>query len=507
MAKAKSRFLCQNCGFQSSRYLGRCSDCGAWNTLVEEIIADDEGKKGFAQRLASVNQESLLSAVGSGCAPITEIDTDESERLSTLMTGLDEVLGGGIVPGAVLLLAGDPGIGKSTLLMQVAKNLAVKHKVLYITGEESAAQVKLRATRLGVNSQNVLVAAEQNVVAAYELMSKTDAVVCVVDSIQSVYHPEISSAAGSVSQVREGTQLLIHAAKARNIATILVGHVTKEGTIAGPRVLEHMVDVVLQFEGDNARQLRLLRAVKNRFGSTSELAIFAMLEEGLKEVDNPSALFLGDRLSKVGLKQAPSGTAVIAGGEGNRSLLLEVQALTVATPNPSPRRVVNGWDYNRLLQLLAVLEKRASLSLCRLDVYVNIVGGMDFSDPAGDLGIALAVATSFLDRSIDPGLVAVGEVGLTGEIRAVLNLGQRLKEAHRLGFTKALVPKVNLPLKGAPKGFEIIGVESLSEALNYAIPDISKKDKGNKMPAKAPVLDDTLDDAELLISGNMGRLG
>ncbi|HNA73460.1 MAG TPA: magnesium chelatase domain-containing protein, partial [Candidatus Obscuribacter sp.] len=253
--------------------------------------------------------------------------------------------------------------------------------------------------------------------------------------------------------------------------------------IAGPRVLEHMVDVVLQFEGDSLRQLRLLRAVKNRFGSTSELAIFAMMEEGLKEVENPSALFLGDRLSKVGLKQAPSGTAVIAGGEGSRSLLLEVQALTVATPNPSPRRVVNGWDYNRLLQLLAVLEKRAQLSLCRLDVYVNIVGGMDFSDPAGDLGIALAVATSFLDRSIDPGLVAVGEVGLTGEIRPVINLAQRLKEAHRLGFTKALVPRVNLPLSGVPKGLEVIGVESISEALNYAIPSIDKqtlKDKASQ---------------------------
>ncbi len=471
MAKAKTRWICQQCGFQSPRFLGRCTDCGGWSTLTEERVQeDDSNKKGFAQRLAQV-QDVETPQSGGMSLPITEIDTDEADRLTTSMRGLDEVLGGGLVPGAVILLAGDPGIGKSTLLMQVAKNLADKHKILYITGEESAAQVKLRATRLGVKSENVLVAAEQNVVAAYDLMNKTDAAVCVVDSIQSVYHPEISSAAGSVSQVREGTQLLIHAAKTRNIATIMVGHVTKEGTIAGPRVLEHMVDVVLQFEGDNARQLRLLRAVKNRFGSTSELAIFSMMEEGLKEVDNPSALFLGDRLSKVGLKQAPSGTAVIAGGEGNRSLLLEVQALCVATPNPSPRRVVNGWDYNRLLQLLAVLEKRAQLSLSRLDVYVNIVGGMDFSDPAGDLGIALAVATGFLDRSIDPGLVAVGEIGLTGEIRPVINLTQRLKEAHRLGFTRALVPKVNLPASGAPKGLDIIGVESLQEALNYAIPN------------------------------------
>jgi len=282
-----------------------------------------------------------------------------------------------------------------------------------------------------------------------------------------------------VSQVREGTQLLIHAAKAANVATILVGHVTKEGAIAGPRVLEHMVDVVLQFEGDSTRQLRILKAVKNRFGSTNEIAIFAMTESGLSEVDNPSKLFLGDRLHKVGSRQAPSGTAVIAGGEGARSLLLEVQALTVSTPNPSPRRVVNGWDYNRLLQLCAILEKRSGLMLNRLDVYVNIVGGMDFSDPAGDLGIALAIATSFLDRSIDPGLVAVGEVGLTGEIRPVTNLPQRLKEAARLGFTRALVPRSSIDKKTHQLGIEVKGVDTLKEALDFAVPKLSnKKDEG-----------------------------
>ncbi|MCA0313355.1 MAG: DNA repair protein RadA [Candidatus Melainabacteria bacterium] len=472
MAKAKSRWVCQQCGFQTSRSLGRCTDCGAWGSLVEEISEAEEGKKGFAQRLAQAKTQD--SNAGKSAQPITEIDSDEVERITTGMRGLDEVLGGGLVPGAVLLLAGDPGIGKSTLLMQVAAKLASRDKVLYITGEESASQVKIRAKRLLVDSSNVLVASEQNVVNAFDLIMNTEASVCFVDSIQSVYHPEISSAAGSVSQVREGTQLLINAAKNRNIATILVGHVTKEGTIAGPRVLEHMVDVVLQFEGDSLRQLRLIRAVKNRFGSTSELAIFSMNEEGLKEVDNPSAFFLADRISKVGQRQAPSGTAVIAGGEGTRSLLLEVQALTVATPNPSPRRVVNGWDYNRLLQLLAVLEKRAKLVLSRLDVYVNIVGGMEFADPAGDLGIALAVATSFLDRSIDPGLVAVGEVGLTGEIRPVLNLAQRLKEASRLGFTRALVPKANLPLNKVD-GIEIIAVETIGEALDYAIPKIAKE--------------------------------
>jgi len=479
MAKIKSRWICQQCGFTSMRSLGRCTDCGGWSTLVEEIIQEDDGsKKGFAARVSQLNAGTRPD-VETKAQPLSQIDTNESGRIPTGLAGLDEVLGGGLVPGAVILIAGDPGIGKSTLLMQVAKNLAEHCRVLYITGEESAAQVRLRAERLKVTSDNVLVASEQNVVNAADMLYTTDVQVAVVDSIQAVYHPEISSAAGSVSQVREGTQLLIHAAKAKNICTILVGHVTKDGTIAGPRVLEHMVDVVLQFEGERTRQLRVLRAIKNRFGSTSELALFAMAETGLVEVDNPSALFLGDRLAKVGHKQAASGTAVIAGGEGSRSLLLEVQALTVSTGNPNVRRVVNGWDYNRLLQLLAVLEKRIGLSLSRLDVYVNIVGGLDFEDPGGDLGIAFAVATSFLDRSIDPGLVAVGEVGLTGEIRPVHNLGPRLKEAQRLGFNKAIVPRVNLPLQSPPSKMEIIGVDTLSEALKAAMPGL-ETNKGSK---------------------------
>ena len=498
MAKSKSRWVCQQCGFSSMRSLGRCTDCGGWGTLVEEIIQEDDGsKKGFAARVSQLSTGSASKREPENRAlPLSEIDTNESGRISTGFEGLDEILGGGLVPGAVILIAGDPGVGKSTLLMQVAKNLARSVRVLYITGEESAAQVRLRAQRLNVTSDNVLVASEQNVVNAADMLLNTECSVAVVDSIQAVYHPEISSAAGSVSQVREGTQLLIHAAKSKNIATILVGHVTKDGTIAGPRVLEHMVDVVLQFEGDRTRQLRILRAIKNRFGSTTELALFAMAETGLAEVDNPSALFLGDRLAKVGLKQAASGTAVIAGGEGSRSLLIEVQALTISTGNPNVRRVVNGWDYNRLLQLLAVLEKRIGLSLSRLDVYVNMVGGLEIEDPAGDMGIALAVATSFLDRSIDPGLVAVGEVGLTGEIRPVHNLGQRLKEAQRLGFNKAIVPKVNLPLQNAPQKMEIIGVDTLAEALNAAIPGLttgpaakseSKASYGSGPKAKAPL--------------------
>jgi DNA repair protein RadA/Sms len=394
-------------------------------------------------------------------------------RIPSGLPSLDEVLGGGIVPGSVILLAGDPGIGKSTLLLQVANHVAAKYKVVYVSGEESASQVRLRAERLGVRTAGVLACSEQDVLEIREHLLNNSPTLAIVDSIQAVYHPQIASAPGSVSQVREAANLLVSVAKAQDIAMILVGHVTKDGTIAGPRVLEHMVDVVLYFEGDRARQLRLLKTPKNRYGSTQEVGVFKMSDRGLSEVDNPSALFLGDRLSKLGRKQAPSGTAVIAGGEGNRSLLLEVQALVGNSPYPNPRRVANGWDYNRLLQVLAVLEKKIGVYLSKVDVYINIAGGMDFNDPSGDLGISLAVTTSILDRSVDPGLLCIGEIGLTGEVRPVVALSQRLKEAAKLGFTKAIVPKGNLPLEVKIDNMEIIGVELLSEALSKAIPGVN----------------------------------
>jgi DNA repair protein RadA/Sms len=353
--------------------------------------------------------------------------------------------------------------------------------VLYVSGEESAAQVKLRANRLNIGGDKIFVNASQDVSAIRESMLNSSAAVAIIDSIQAVYHPQIGSAPGSVSQVRESANMLVTAAKQKNIATILVGHVTKDGSIAGPRVLEHMVDVVLQFEGDRARQLRILKAAKNRFGSTQELAIFTMTEAGLVEVDNPSATLLGDRLSMLGRKQAPSGTAVIAGGEGNKTLLLEVQALVGSSSYPSPRRVANGFDYNRLLQIIAVLEKKVGLSMSHHDVYINIVGGLDFSDPSGDLGISMAIATSLLDRSIDPGLLCVGEIGLTGEVRPTVALAQRLKEASRLGFRKALVPLGNLPLDSKPEQMEVVGVETLAEALAKALPgvDFTKREKAS----------------------------
>ena len=451
--------------------------------MVEEVIEDESSKKGFAARLNQSETAGPRETAQDKTIALDEIQfaTLESAdyRLQTGSPGLDEVLGGGLVPGSVVLLAGDPGIGKSTLLLQVAKAIAKKNTVLYVSGEESAAQVRLRANRLAISGDNIFVNASQDVSLIRESMLNSTAAVAIIDSIQAVYHPQIASAPGSVSQVRESANLLVTAAKEKNIATILVGHVTKDGSIAGPRVLEHMVDVVLQFEGDPARQLRILKAAKNRFGSTQEIAIFTMTEAGLVEVDNPSATLLGDRLSKMGRKQAPSGTAVIAGGEGNKTLLLEVQALVGSSSYPSPRRVANGFDYNRLLQIIAVLEKKVGLNMSHHDVYINIVGGLDFSDPSGDLGISMAIATSLLDRSIDPGLLCVGEIGLTGEVRPVVALTQRLKEASRLGFRKALVPIGNLPLDSKPDQMEVIGVEYLTEALTRALPgaELNMRDK------------------------------
>lgn len=478
MPRAKTRWVCQQCGFQTSGFLGRCTDCGEWNTIVEEAAqAEAVAPSTLGKRSNSAAISHSERKVATGAVPQSILETLESEspshRVSTGLRGLDEVLGGGLVPGSVILLAGDPGIGKSTLLLQVANNVSAKRTVLYVSGEESASQVKLRAQRLGVRNSSLLVCAEQDVCEVREHMLNAQPQLAIIDSIQAVYHPQISSAPGSVSQVREAANLLVGAAKSQNIVTIIVGHVTKDGAIAGPRVLEHMVDVVLHFEGDRARQLRLLKSPKNRFGSTQELGVFKMTELGLAEVENPSAFFLGDRLSKLGRKQAPSGTAVIAGGEGSRSLLLEVQALVGNSPYTNPRRVANGWDYNRLLQVLAVLEKKLGVFLSKYDVYVNIAGGMDFNDPSGDLGISLAVTTSILDRSVDPGLLCIGEVGLTGEVRPVVGLGQRLKEASRLGFRRAIVPKGNLPLDTPVDNMDVVGVELLSEALTMAIPGTS----------------------------------
>ncbi|HEY9789807.1 MAG TPA: DNA repair protein RadA [Candidatus Obscuribacterales bacterium] len=477
MAKSKTRWVCQECGFQASRFLGKCTECNSWNSLVEEFDADPS-------TLPIRERPNPFSgaAASSGPQALTEIEAAEHDRLPTSIATVDEVLGGGLVPGSVILLAGDPGVGKSTFLLQVANILAKHNRVLYISAEESKQQVRMRAQRLGMQSPNILIDSEHNVATIQQRMAEHDVRFVVVDSIQAVFHPEITSAPGSVSQVRESAGSLVTAAKANGICMVLVGHVTKDGTIAGPRVLEHMVDVVLHFEGDPGRNLRILRAVKNRFGSTHEIAIFTMNEGGLQEVDNASALFLGERLSKNPGERAPSGTAVLAACEGNRSLLLEVQALVGASAAGTGRRVANGCDYNRVLQIIAVLEKRVGLALAKQDVYVNIVGGFEFGDPAGDLAIAVATATSCLDRSVDPFLVCIGELGLSGELRPVAQIERRLREAERMGFKRALVPAANLPMSepgrrtASPvQQMELIAVDYLSEALHKIMPGLDDK--------------------------------
>lgn len=478
MAKAKTRWVCQECGFNTSRFLGKCTECNQWNSFVEEMEQD------VSTLPIRVRGAALGVTSSTGPQRLDEIDSAEHPRVSTGIKSVDEVLGGGLVPGSVILISGDPGIGKSTFLLQIANEIARHNRVMYVSAEESKQQVRMRAERLGMTSPNMLLDSEHNISTIQSRLAEHDVSFVVVDSIQAVFHPDVTSAPGSVSQVRESAGALVTAAKSKDICMIVVGHVTKDGTIAGPRVLEHMVDVVLHFEGDRSRQLRILRAVKNRFGSTHEIAIFSMVEKGLQEVDNPSGLFLGQRLAKIPGERAPSGTAVLASAEGNRCLLLEVQSLVGASAGGSGRRVANGCDLNRVQQIIAVLEKRVGLFLSKQDVYVNIVGGFEFADPAGDLAIAVAIATSCLDRSVDPFLVTVGEIGLSGEIRPVSSIERRLREALKMGFKKAVIPKANLPLSVKLDGMEVIGVDYLTDALTAIMPGI----KPNAAEQAAPVV-------------------
>lgn len=472
-SKSKSRWICQECGFQAAKQLGRCTECGAWTSFVEEI---DTGKN---DSLVARNRNAF--AITSEDSPVflNETRLVEESRKTTGIESLDRVLGGGLVEGSVLLLAGDPGIGKSTLLLQLAASLASSdYPVMYVSAEESTSQVLLRARRLGLQDAPVLVYSEQNVTAIRKKLADCNVKFAIIDSVQAIYHPELDSVPGSVSQVRESAAAIMAQAKAGGTATILVGHVTKEGSIAGPRVLEHMVDAVLQFEGDRARQLRIIRSAKNRFGSTTELAIFAMMEEGLREIKNPSAFFLSARLEKKQGERSPSGTSVIASCEGNRSMLLEVQALVCPSSIASPRRVTVGFEAGRLLQILAVLEKRLGLPLGKQDVYINIAGGLECNDPGGDLGVAVAIATACLDRSVDPLLVCAGEIGLTGELRSVVSLERRLKEAESLGFKKAIIPAAGFTREHAGK-LNLIAAGSLAEAVEAAIPGLKSAPSAN----------------------------
>ena len=448
MAKVKIKYVCQNCASEQPRWMGRCPECGEWNTLTEEAAAPlSPAVKAAARSVAPV--------------PLKAVTLEAEERFSAGLDELDRVLGGGIVPGSLVLLGGDPGIGKSTLLLQVAQYLASKGKrVLYVSGEESARQIRMRAKRLGAEHDGLYVLAENDTNVIEAALNEMRPDWAVIDSIQAIYNPSLTSTAGSVSQVRAATGSLMRIAKDQGVSMCIVGHVTKEGTLAGPRVLEHMVDTVLYFEGDRFKSYRLVRAVKNRFGSTNEVGIFEMRSDGLAEVTNPSALFLAERTTET------TGSAIVATIEGTRPLLVEIQALVSPSVLASPRRAATGIEHNRMVQILAVLEKRVGLPLSKYDVYVNVVGGLSIDEPAGDLGVALAVASSMRDVALKPQAIAIGEVGLNGEIRAVSNLEARLKEAQKLGFTLAVVPSHNLDERVTlPPGMEVVGVTRLLDGI------------------------------------------
>lgn len=452
MAKGKTVtvYFCQSCGYESSKWMGQCPGCREWNTFVEENL--DKKTAGKIKSVAGGNQE-LKSF------KLSEIDMQEKERIKTKFPELDRVLGGGVVPGSLILVGGDPGIGKSTLLLQVCRNLSDSMNVLYISGEESLQQIKMRAERIGTFSDNLQLLCETNLERIEQIIERQKPRVVIIDSIQTMYHEEISSAPGSVSQVRESTGRLMQIAKGMGITVFIVGHVTKEGVVAGPRVLEHMVDTVLYFEGDRHAAYRILRGVKNRFGSTNEIGVFEMCQEGLKEVENPSEFMLN------GKPQGASGSVVACSMEGTRPVLLEVQALVCHSNFGFPRRTSAGTDLNRVNLLMAVLEKRAGLSLSNCDAYVNIAGGIRMSEPAIDLGIVMALASSFRDHSIDEKTIYFGEVGLSGEVRAVNMVQQRVTEARKLGFTTCILPKVCLTGLTDVEGIQIIGVENIQEAI------------------------------------------
>jgi DNA repair protein RadA/Sms len=453
MAKTRTIYVCQQCSAQQSRWMGKCPDCGAWDSFVEQVERKESGGK---TTRATAFGDSLRPV------PLRQIATDGYARLPVLFEEFSRVLGGGLVPGSMVLIGGDPGIGKSSLLTQVAAHFA-EHvgSALYVSAEESAQQIKLRTSRMGLNPERMLVYSETSLDAILEQIRAVGPGLVVVDSIQTVYLEDITSAAGSVSQVREGALRLLRTAKETGIPIFLVGHVTKEGAIAGPRVLEHIVDAVLYLEGERFHQYRLLRGVKNRFGSTDEVGVFEMTQTGLGEITNPSQMFLAERSAHT------PGSTVAVTMEGTRPILVEVQALTATTASAQPRRTANGFDMNRMLMLLAVLSKRVGLPLFNQDVYVNIVGGLKITEPAVDLAVAIAIASSFRNAKVRSELALVGEIGLSGELRSTSQLERRLGEAAKLGFSKAICPTSVGTLH--VDGLETIMVRSLAEAVDAAL--------------------------------------
>jgi DNA repair protein RadA/Sms len=446
--RVRTIYICQSCGYQSSKWLGRCPECEQWSSFVEERTSMK------ADRHQGRDSTSTARPVA-----ITAVSADEGERLPTGIEELDHVLGGGVLPGMVILVGGDPGIGKSTLLLQVAGYISRGgHSVLYVSGEESAKQTRLRADRIGALSDHLLILPDTSVERILEHVEPLRPRLVVVDSVQTLSSEHLQSGAGSISQVRDVTARLVEMAKTRGIATFLVGHVTKDGALAGPKVLEHMVDCVLYFEGEPSHAFRIVRAVKNRFGSVNEIGVFEMAKDGLREVRNPSQLFLSER------SEGTSGSVVVCTLEGTRPLLIEVQALAFPSPLAMPRRVATGFDVNRVALLIAILEKRLGLHLHGEDVYLNVAGGIRVTEPAVDLGVATAIASSFRDCPIDPGTVIMGEVGLGGEVRAIPHLEARLREAEKLGFEQAVIPEPQRPLGALAGTLHIIPVTSVAGA-------------------------------------------
>ncbi|MEG1011563.1 MAG: DNA repair protein RadA [Ruthenibacterium sp.] len=459
--KLKTIYVCTSCGEVSSRWLGRCPSCGEWNTMIEDVVKEPTGK-GLSSSQSSRTQGGTAGGVSVVASRLKDISaTEERSRIITGISELDRVLGGGIVLGSVVLLGGEPGAGKSTLLLQLCGAISKKVEVLYITGEESTRQIKLRAMRLKVYEDNISLAAETDITAICDLIVTSKPGLVVIDSIQTMHSAEIASSSGSVSQVKECTACLLSVAKSYEIPTFIVGHVNKDGAIAGPKVMEHIVDTVLYFEGDKMLPYRVLRAAKNRYGSTNEIGMFDMTGSGLKGIDNPSKLLLEGR--PLGI----SGNCVACTMEGTRPILSEIQALVTKSGFGTPRRAASGFDYNRMNLLLAVLEKRAGYFLGNLDVYINIVGGLELDETACDLSVCMAVVSSLLDKPVPDDMIAIGEVGLGGEVRNVANLEYRLREAQRMGFTRAIIPKQGigqLDLKNFPS-IELLGAAYIKQAI------------------------------------------
>lgn len=453
MAKVKTMYTCNNCGYQTPKWYGKCPDCEQWNSFVEEVV---QAKPKSVLGTAPMPQNTVISK-------LSDISFDESERIDTGLRELNRVLGGGIVPGSVVLLSGDPGIGKSTILLQICEYLSAGNTILYVTGEESARQIKLRAQRLGVSSDNLLIVAATELDTVLSAINAAKANIVIVDSIQTMHSGALSSSVGSVSQVRECTSQLIGAAKSLEISIFIVGHVNKDGAIAGPKVLEHMVDSVLYFEGERHLTYRILRAVKNRYGSTNEIGVFEMTDKGLAEVENPSVLMLSGRPA------AASGSCITAVMEGSRPILVEVQALVSKTTFGTPRRTASGFDYNRMALLIAVLEKRCGYFFGTLDVYLNVVGGLRLEETASDLSAALAMVSNYTNKPLDEHLLAIGEIGLAGELRSVGNVKARVKEAARLGYTKIILPRQNAQQLEAENitDVQLIGVRTVAEACKF----------------------------------------